>query len=516
MKLPSLLSRNALLRPRFAWLVVILLLVVLSFFSLLWLPTSAGDRAASQLPAAEVPAPAAWAGGAHALYPTAAPGAPGPDLETDVRATTALTHTAFLPLLLRDYWQAPDSLLGVAFYGNMEQEAVVKASQIGARWARLPLVWSWIEPANTTPENYQWPDSFDDCLARLSAKKIKVILTLGGNPSWAATYPGGPIDRTDIGELAEFMAAAVAHYSLPPYNVKYWEFYNEPDNGSEFYAERGASYWGNEPAAYAGMLAAVYQPMKTADPEAQIVFGGLAYDCWESEGGPFVEEFLDGVLSNHGGDYFDVMNFHYFPTFRPNWEEYGTGIIGKATYIRDKLASYGVQKPLICTETSMWSDEAHGGSDELQSRYVPQVFARSMATDLKTTIWLMLIDGDEVGIRKYGLLNPDLSPKPAYFAYRTLAQQLAPANYIWTLGSAEAGSDQIEAYGFLTEDGSTLIIVAWTENEQEYNMWLVADEVVVVDKYGDQTTVYDGDDGVVDGHVRVTIGPSPVYLRFLH
>jgi hypothetical protein len=45
-------------------------------------------------------------------------------------------------------------------------------------------------------------------------------------------------------------------------------------------------------------------------------------------------------------------------------------------------------------------------------------------------------------------------------------------------------------------------------------MKLATDHVVVVDKYGGQATVADGDDGKVDGQVLVTIGPSPLYLRW--
>jgi hypothetical protein len=433
----------------------------------------------------------------------------GPELGA---AEVVTTH---LPLVHNDYWIAPDSVLGVQLYSDhREQEAVVKTTQMGARWARVPIYWSWIEPANTTPDNYQWPSSFDDWLARLSARNVQVILTLAGNPPWAATYSGGVIDQVDISELVEFMATAVARYSGPPYNIKHWEFYNEPDNGDEIFAEKGWGYWGNDPEAYAQMLVAVYQPMKTADPEAQILFGGLAYDWWTSVGGPFVEEFLDGVLQYDGGNSFDIMNFHYYPSFRGNWEPYGPDIVGKANYIRNKLASFGVDKPLICTEACQWSDEAHGGSEELQSRYVPQVFARSMAADLDTTIWFRLVDWDGIGIWKYGLLNSDLSPKPAYDAYSTFTRQMASANYVHTLGPGETGSDQIEAYSFLAPRGPTSVIVAWTEDEQEHDMWLLADQVVVVDKFGAEITIDDADDGIVDSQVWVTVGASPLYLRF--
>jgi hypothetical protein len=45
-------------------------------------------------------------------------------------------------------------------------------------------------------------------------------------------------------------------------------------------------------------------------------------------------------------------------------------------------------------------------------------------------------------------------------------------------------------------------------------MWLLADQIVVADKYGSGTPIHDGDDGNTDSRVRVTVGPSPVYLRF--
>ena len=422
-----------------------------------------------------------------------------------VRASSLLSTTVFLPAVFRNfYWRAPESSFGVQMYADhTEQEAVIRADQAGARWVRVPLFWRQIEPQNTTPEHYQWPHHQDDWLARLARQDIKLILTVTVNPSWAATDIYGPIDKVELDEFVEFMEAAVARYGVSPYNVKHWEFYNEPDY---------SGFWGLEAAAYAEMLAAVYQPIKAVDPDALVVLGGLAYDRFTSEGGPFVEDFLDGVLENNGGDYFDVMNFHYFPVFT-RWTPYGPGIIGKASYLRGKLAEYNVDKPLICTETGLWSDDEHQGSDELQSRYVPKVFARSMAAGLEITIWYKHIDDSDLGVMMWGLLNPDLSPKPSNTAYQTLARQLAPAEYVRTLGVDEIGTDQIEAYEFAALDGSATIVVAWTNGESNRELVLESDAVVVVDKFGAETQIRDGDDGAADGLITLSIGPSPVYLR---
>jgi hypothetical protein len=355
----------------------------------------------------------------------------------------------------------------------------------------------------------------DNLLADLSARNVKVILTMQGNPHWAATYPGGPIDLVSASELVQFMQAAVGRYSAPPYNVKHWELYNEPDNGSQWHAQKpGYGYFGHQPEAYVALLKSLYNPIKTVDPQAVILLGGLAYDNWDdgSNGLPFVRDFLDKVLAQGGGAYFDWMNFHYYPAY-PHWDAYGHGIIGKATFLRNKLAEYGVRKPIVCTESGMWSDAAHGGSDELQGRYVAQVYARSAAAKIQPTIWFHLVDEASLGTWKYGLLNPDLSPKPSFSAYKTAADQLGSAQYIRSLGSDETGTDQLEAYEFSTPGSSTRVIVAWTNDEASHPLILQADEVVLMAKYGGKTTIYDIYDGIPDGHVELTLGPSPVYLR---
>jgi hypothetical protein len=421
-------------------------------------------------------------------------------------------HLAFLPMVVANAGELSDLPFGLQIFG-LDGPTLDKAAEVGAAWVRIPFYWSSIEPLNTTPDNYYWP-AYYDLLADLSARDIQVILTLSGNPRWAATHPAGPIDKVDVSELVQFMRAAVAHYGQPPYNVKHWEFYNEPDNGDELHAQGGHGYFGNQPDAYVAILRAVYGPMKTVDPEAQVLFGGIAYDNLTTDGGPFVESFLDRVLEQGGGSYFDVMNFHYYPDFGSRWDPYGKGIIGKATFLRRKLAGHGVYKPFVCTEAGTGSDTAHGGSDELQSRYVVQVMTRAIAAELNTAIWFHFVDVQQLGYTKFGLLTHDLSYKPSYWAYQTVAQQLSSAVFERSLAPGEDGSVGIEGYEFDARFSDDRVIVAWTNDGALHPLVLQAKEVTVVEKWGGKTTVLDGDDGQVDGQVRVSLGPSPRFVSF--
>ena len=86
--------------------------------------------------------------------------------------------------------------------------------------------------------------------------------------------------------------------------------------------------------------------MKAADPYAKLVMGGLAYDNFQEQGGPFNRAFLDGFLDAGGGQYMDVFNFHYYVQ-NANW----CSLSAKLAELRAKLASHHVEVPIISTET---------------------------------------------------------------------------------------------------------------------------------------------------------------------
>jgi hypothetical protein len=78
----------------------------------------------------------------------------------------------------------------------------------------------------------------------------------------------------------------VARYSVPPYNVKYWELWNEPDVDPALAGLIGGDIpfgcWGDSTDPYYGggyyaeMLKAVYPRIKAADPQAQVARGRIA------------------------------------------------------------------------------------------------------------------------------------------------------------------------------------------------------------------------------------------------
>ena len=431
------------------------------------------------------------------------------------------TYTIYVPFVSR-YLNTRTPPFGIQFYGTPDASSgLTQAADAGDRWIRVPLSWASIEPTNTTPESYDW-SGLDLSVTNTVQEDIELILTIAGQPSWAAVYQQGPVTNTT--DLLEFVGALVERYDGDGVNdapglpqVRYFELYNEPDNADVGHASHGGwGYWGHNGAGYAALLQELHPVIKGANSQANLVFGGLALDYFEPDG-PFDPDFLDDVLTAcQGQDCFDVMNFHYYPPFRSRWEPYGTDIIGKANYVRQRLTAHGfADMPVICTETSWLSS---WGGDELQSRYVVKGYVRGMAAELEVIVWFEI--GDRSDADRPGLLDSAWQPKPSYWAFQAMTAMLDGALYQRPLTLAETGSEQIEGYVFQT-CGRRLDVV-WTEDDTPYDpdddpslsLTVQAQTLRTVDKFGNGTWHNDGDDGVADGQITILVGGSPLYLEY--
>jgi len=435
-----------------------------------------------------------------------------------------------LPVITRNFDDGPAPPFGVQMYGSVNHATgLSELAAADVRWIRAPISWASIEPENVTPDQYNWA-STDALIAAITEAGIEPLMTLAANPEWAAVYPMGPV--TNLADLQEFMSALVERYDGDRIGdapgspvVRYWEIYNEPDLADEHRARRGGyGYFGYNGAEYAALLDAIYPVIKEASSRAQVVFGGLSSDNFDFEGGPTDPNFVDDVLSNCTSPCFDVMNFHYFPYYRFRWETYGTDVIGKAEYLRSKMADHGLDRPVMCTETT-WYKATTWGSESLQTRYVIAVAARGMAADLIVTNWFAWKDVDS-GLP--GLLDADLQPKPAYFVFQTLTEQLGQATFRRPLSIAETGQVDIEGYVFSVpgSSGQERRDVVWLDCDSllsappqdcpgESRMMTVrADVVRVTSKFGGLRMFEDTDDGLADGLVTLTITPDPIFIDY--
>lgn len=440
----------------------------------------------------------------------------------------------YLPTITKNY----DGSLGTPIFGLQMYGATGSSNPYhpylldsNASWLRSNIGWASVEPVNVTPDAYYW-SSVDASLnaARSDMGGLNLIVTIDTAPDWAVEVsgdPNQPIDSEDLAEFAQFMGALAERYdgdgvADAPESpvVLYWELYNEPDR-----LER----WGEHGVAYANMLAAVYPAVKAANSRAQVVMGGISYDWFTTDDlpGPFVELFLDDVLSSGGGAYFDVMNFHYYPAFRRNWTSQGPGLLEKTNFIRNKLISYGYNHPIVITEAGWHSngDFPPESNHQEQISYLVELFTQSMAADVDVMIWWLLYDIGEAYPYENGLvINKDLwadpptnVEKPSFPVFQNIVAELSTAHFKRKLSLSETGNSDMEVYLFNDKVYGRDIYVAWLDPIDTTATAVLKLPFVKADvrniETGVVTTLYDHSDGKIDGKVTISVSRKPVYVE---
>ena len=383
-------------------------------------------------------------------------------------------------------------------------------SDSGAQIVRYNgVVWYTVEPQEG---EYNWAAlrKLDIALQELAARDIDVILIVRGTPGWAQKVYGsacGPIAQEKFASFANFVTELVKRYSAPPYNVKYWEFGNEPDVAPELVSAASVfGCWGDSQDVfygggyYAEMLKTVYPAVKAADPEAQVLIGGLLLDC-DPEFPPdgktcHPARFFEGILANDGANYFDIVSFHGYPHYGlgslfldwdyPSWNVRGGVIVGKINYLRHVMRQYGVDKPIFLTESSLICSERNIAEcrppDDLffdkQADYLVRLFVRNWALDVAGTIWYQF---EDKGWRYCGMVGADPNnPNPAYVAFDFMNEKLAGMGYTGEVPLP----DGVAGYIFEGNDRQTWVL--WSQDESPQTIELPSGIFAAYNKLGQQ------------------------------
>ena len=115
---------------------------------------------------------------------------------------------------------------------RMDQPSVDLVAQANGYWVRRnALKWSDVEPEEGS-RNWAAVSGLEQEIQTVMQQGLGLVLVVRSTPAWAQQKSGylcGPVSSDKLNSFADFMYEAVQRYSVPPYNVKYWELWNEPD-----------------------------------------------------------------------------------------------------------------------------------------------------------------------------------------------------------------------------------------------------------------------------------------------
>jgi hypothetical protein len=409
---------------------------------------------------------------------------------------------------------------------TMDAASLDLVANAGASWVRRnSLMWSLVEP-NEGERNWAAVAPFEQELQEASKRGLQVVLVVSSTPPWAQMVPGsfcGPVSVEKFLSFASFMSDAVKRYSVAPFNIKYWELWNEPDIAPNIVAPDSIyGCWGDETDAYYGgsyyaeMLKQVYPQIKAASSDAQVLVGGLLLDC-DPVNPPQGEQciparYLEGIMRSGGGDFFDGVSFHAYDHYtglfeygnsnwNSNWDSTGPVIIAKARFLRGVLTSYQhPEKYILNTEAGVLcgraESEAQCQGQEFgmtKASYIAQANVVSLAEALRANIWYSL-----TGWRGTELIDAQKQPNSAYIAFQFSSSQLRGAAFVRSI----ADYPGVKGYEFQLEGKKMYVL--WSLSKQP--------QPVLLDKKPDQ--VFDVLGQVVQPEKALQVSQSPVYVQW--
>lgn len=165
-------------------------------------------------------------------------------------------------------------------------------ARYGLGWGRHDFSWGAIEPRRG---EFVW-DDYDAIVLKAHASGREVLPMLGYTAAWANAAQDGfaPPDR--VADWERFVERTVARYSRPPFNLRYFQVWNEPTRKAGFWHGASEEEWVDK----------IYLPAARIIRRLGccVVFGG-----W-----PISEpERLDHFLRYHDAwRYTDIIDVHYF------------------------------------------------------------------------------------------------------------------------------------------------------------------------------------------------------------
>jgi hypothetical protein len=172
-------------------------------------------------------------------------------------------------------------------------------NKLGLTWVRFDMDWSRIQSAG--PTSYKWTEI--DTVVRLANEyNIQILAILGYAPKWAAKencVSGHLCAPNNPESFGNFASVAVNRYKD---SIWAWEIWNEP-NMNYFWSPKAN---GTE---YAKVLRVGYSAIKSAQPEALVVSGGLSP---VTNSGTTVNPlvFIEQIYLAGGKGYFDAVGHH--------------------------------------------------------------------------------------------------------------------------------------------------------------------------------------------------------------
>jgi xylan 1,4-beta-xylosidase len=234
----------------------------------------------------------------------------------DLRVSQVRTHDFMGPTEIDSHFDQTSPLLTWLIPDDAQRAGVAKAGNASIIFP------DWSADAEN-PESYHFAAS-DTVITAIHASGAEVYYRIGR--SWGADIEPPP----DFDKYASVVKHIAMHYNQGwangfHYNIRYWEFWNEPE----------LLFWGGTPEQYYSLYEKTARALKSVDPALKV--GGVA-KAFAYDGGPYREGFLDYCSAHRV-----PLDFYSWHTYADSSADPYDGVRLSRT-IREILDKHGFSK----------------------------------------------------------------------------------------------------------------------------------------------------------------------------
>lgn len=320
-------------------------------------------------------------------------------------------------------------------------------------WPAVPMaewrLWdAYVSWADLEPQKGQWKfDTLDRYVAMANEHHAGLLLVLGQSPTWASArpqerspyHPGNAAEPKDLDDWRNYVRTVATRYQG---KIHEYEIWNEPSL-KQFYS------------------GTVDQMVVLTREASQIIHGidPKTIVVSPSAVGPDGVNWLAKFLAHGGGDYVDVIGFHFYVTPQPP-----ESMLALIRSVQRAMQDHGAQrKPLWNTETG-WSHPKPFPSEELAAAYLARSYILNWAAGAERLYWYSWDNHRWVTLETSEADNRTL--KPAGKAYQIIYQWLVGAriesckedpHHTWTCELHRDAASELHREGAskLTREGAS-------------------------------------------------------------
>lgn len=352
--------------------------------------------------------------------------------------------------------QGPLFLVGVCTHFSQGKGVVdmnlKNISRAGINAIRDEVPWGAIEREKGTLD---MPEQFDTYVRQAAARGLDVLLILDYANRF---YDDGDRPRSPeaIEGFCRYAEFVVRHFGK---DVRLYEVWNEWDIGIGLPQRHNK---GGSAEDYAKLLKAVYPRIKAADPNVTVIAGA-------STSGAVKRGWLEDVVKLGALESCDAISIHSYNYSEPFPQRSPDACSAWMTSVQQMLRTYndGNDVPFYVTEMGWPTHIGRAGTEPaLSASYLARLYLLARTSDSFKGLWWYDFQDDgwnpEHNEDNFGLVRPDLTPKPGYHVMTDISQLVGKGQYAERVATED---EHVRILRF-TRGGRDYWTV-WSDDDQE-------------------------------------------------